>query len=135
MIDEASALSSRPRVLLVDDSPVTLFMLQAVFEGANYAVGTAGDGLEGFEKARRIEPDVIVTDGMMPGVDGFELLRMMKEHAATRLIPVIMLTAGDARDPEYQNRQPQPDAFVAKSMEMAPLLARVRDMLAASSGR
>lgn len=135
MIEKATPRGGRPRVLIVDDSPTALGVLQAVFEGEHYDVVTASDGLEGFEKAQRIEPDLLVTDGIMPGVDGFELLRMLKDNPATRLIPVIMLTSGDILDAEHQNRQPQPDAFIAKSMQMEPLLSRVKDMLAAASGR
>lgn len=135
MIERPTARTGRARVLIVDDSPTALAVLQAVFEGEHYDVVTASDGMEGFEKAMRIEPDLLVTDGIMPGVDGFELLRMLKENPATRLIPVIMLTSGDIRDAEDQNRQPQPDAFIAKSMQMEPLLSRVRDMLAAAAPR
>jgi CheY-like chemotaxis protein len=85
-------------VLIVDDSPVALAVLEAVFKGEQYDVVTAGDGMEGVEQARRTVPDLLVTDGVMPDVDGFELLRMLKEHPATRVIPVIMLTSGDIGD-------------------------------------
>ena len=132
VLEKSTRRSGRACVLIVDDSPTALGVLQAVFEGEHYDVVTASDGMEGFEKAQRIEPDVLVTDGIMPGVDGFELLRMLKENPATRRIPVIMLTSGDIRDAEFQNRQPQPDAYVAKSMQMEPLLNRVKDMLATS---
>lgn len=134
MNDKATGRSDRPRVLLVDDSPTALVVLQAVFEGEHYDVVTAGDGMDGFEKAQRFAPDLLITDGLMPGIDGFELIRMLKAHPATRLIPVIMLTSADVRDAEYQNRQPQPDAFMAKSMQMEPLLSRVKDMLATAPG-
>ena len=134
MIEAAPARSGPARVLIVDDSPLTLRILQAVFEAQHYDVVTANDGLEGFELAQRIGPDVLVTDGIMPGVDGFELLRMLKENPVTRLIPVVMLTAGDVHDPEYQDRRPQPDALIAKSVHMEPLLSLVKDLLAAAAG-
>ena len=121
--------STRPRVLIVDDSPVALAILAAVFKGEHYDVDTASDGLDGFDKARRLAPDLVITDGLMPGADGFELVRLMKQDPATQSIPVLMLTSADLQDAEYQNRQPKPDAFIAKSMEMAPLVNRVRQML------
>jgi CheY-like chemotaxis protein len=121
----------RPRVLIVDDSPVALAILGAVFKGEHYEVETAGDGLDGFDKARQFAPDLVITDGLMPRADGFELVRLLKEDPATRSIPVLMLTSADLRDAESQNRQPAPDAFIAKAMEMAPLLNRVREMLSA----
>lgn len=116
-------------MLIVDDSPVALAILGAVFKGEHYEVDTAADGIEGFAKARQFGPDLVITDGLMPRADGFELVRLLKEDPAMRSIPVLMLTSADLRDAEYQGRQPAPDAFIAKSMEMAPLLSRVREML------
>lgn len=121
--------SSRARVLLVDDSPTALYLLRAVFEGEQYDVVTASDGMEGLDEVQRCAPDLIVTDSVMPGLDGFALLRKLRENPATRLIPVIMLTSGDPRDPEYQKNELQPDVFVTKSAEMQPLLRQVRDLL------
>ena len=57
--------------LIVDDSPVALAILGAVFKGEHYEVETAGDGLDGFDKARQFEPDLVITDGLMPRADGF----------------------------------------------------------------
>lgn len=135
MTEEARVRSGRQRVLIVDDSQIALCILEALLKGQDYEVETAADGLEGYEKAQRTEPDVLITDGLMPGVDGFELVRLLKENPATRLIPVIMLTSGDIRDSEHQDRQPRPDAFIAKSTQMEPLLRRVKDLLAAPSGQ
>lgn len=123
------ASSSRARVLLVDDSPTALHLLRAVFLGEQYDVVTASDGREGLDEVQRCAPDLIVTDSVMPGLDGFALLRKLRENPATRLIPVIMLTSGDPRDPEYQKNELQPDVFVAKSAELQPLLRQVRDLL------
>ena len=119
----------RARVLLVDDSPTTLCLLRSVFEGEQYDVVTASDGLEGLDAVQRCTPDLIVTDSVMPGLDGFSLLRSLRENPATRLIPVIMLTSGDPRDPEYQKNDLQPDVFITKSAEMRPLLRQARELL------
>lgn len=130
MTDETPTFpSGRLRVLVVDDSPTTLRLLQAVFEAEDYDVVTASDGGEGLEKVQQCRPDLIVTDSIMPGVDGFALLRRLRENPATRLIPVIMLTSGDFRDPEYQRSEFQPDAFVTKSVALGPLLYRVGKLL------
>ena len=119
----------RARVLVVDDSPTALYLLRTVFEGEQYEVVTATDGIEGLDEVQRRAPDLIVTDSVMPGLDGFALLRRLRENPATRLIPVIMLTSGDPSDPEYQKNDLQPDVFVAKSAEMLPLLREVRGLL------
>jgi CheY-like chemotaxis protein len=67
----------------VDDSPVALAFLEAVFRGAHYEVETASNGMEGLDKALRSAPDLIVTDGLMPDVDGFELVRRLRNHPET----------------------------------------------------
>lgn len=121
---------ARPRLLIVDDSPVALAFLEAIFKGAYFEVDTAGTGQEGIDKAIRSEPDLVVTDGLMPDVDGFELIRRLKNHESTADIPVVMLTSGDFRDSEYTSRVPQPDAFVAKSMQIEPLMDQVKALLA-----
>jgi DNA-binding response OmpR family regulator len=121
--------ASRVRVLIVDDSPTVLKFLQAIFESEDYEVLTAGDGNEGLAQVYLFRPDLIVTDSVMPGLDGFAFLRSLRGDPATDLIPVIMLTSGDPDDPEHAGHQPQPDAFVRKSADVEPLLAEVRDAL------
>ncbi len=97
--------------MIVDDSPVALAFLEAIFKGAYFEVETAGTGQEGVDKALRLEPDLVVTDGLMPDVDGFELIRRLKANHATADIPVVMLTSGDFRDSEYTSRVPQSKPF------------------------
>ena len=116
--------------MIVDDSPVALAFLEAVFRGAHYQVETASNGVEGLDKALRNAPDLIVTDGLMPDVDGFELVRRLRAHPETLHVPVVMLTSVDTLDPEYSSRVPQPDALVAKSMQIEPLMETVKALLA-----
>lgn len=117
------------RVLIVDDSPSVLRLLQAVFESEHYEVVTASDGLQGLEKAHECRPDVVVTDSVMPGIDGFAFLQKLREHPATGAVPVIMLTSADPKASEPRDSSPRPDAFVAKSADMEPLLVEVRRVL------
>ena len=91
---------------------------------------TAATGADGIEKALRLVPDLVITDGIMPDVDGFEVIRRMKEHPPAAHIPVVMLTSGDFHDAEYASRVPQPDAYVAKSMQLEPLLKQVAALVA-----
>ena len=113
----------------MDDSPTALVFLEAIFKGANYDVETAATGEEGVQKAMRLLPDLVITDGLMPDVDGFDVIRRMREHPPTAQTPVIMLTSGDFRDVEYAGRVPQPDAYVAKSMELDPLMKQVANLI------
>ena len=117
------------RVLIVDDSPSVLRLLQAVFENEQYEVVTASDGMQGLEKVHECRPDVVVTDSIMPGIDGFAFLQKLREHPATGTLPVIMLTSADPTESEHRDGVSRPDAFVTKSADMAPLLAEVRRAL------
>jgi two-component system alkaline phosphatase synthesis response regulator PhoP len=116
--------------LVVDDSPTALVFLEAMLKSANYDVETAPSAREGIEKAMRVVPDLVITDGIMPDIDGFDLIRKLREHPATAKVPVVMLTSGDFRDAEFAGRVPQPDAYVAKSMEFEPLMKKVASLLA-----
>ena len=120
------------RVLIVDDSPVALAVLEAVFKAAHYEIMTAGDGQEGFDLAVQTPPDVILTDGVMPGVDGFGLLRLLKANPATERVPVVMLTSGDFAASQAGPGQPQPQACLAKGAPMEDLLETVSRVLASS---
>jgi CheY-like chemotaxis protein len=117
------------RVLVVDDSQSVLHFLRAVLEGERYEVATAADGKEGLEKIRELRPDVVVTDSIMPQIDGYELVRALREDPATADIPVIMLTSADMNDPAHASREAQPDAFVKKSADFGPLLAEIKNAL------
>jgi CheY-like chemotaxis protein len=117
------------RLLIVDDSQATLTFLQVIFESEQYEVMTASNGIDGLAKVHQARPDVIITDSVMPELDGFGLLRALRDDPATEGIPVIMLTSGDPHDPEFADREPRPTAFVKKSANFGPLLTEVRDAL------
>ena len=117
------------RLLIVDDSETIVNFLRMVLESANYEVDSACDGTEGLAKAHQTLPDLIITDSIMPGMDGFDFLRALRTDPATEAVPVIMLTSGDPHDPDHIVRSPQPDVFVKKSADLGPLLAEVRDAL------
>ena len=87
------------------------------------------NGADGLAKVHQALPDLIVTDSIMPGMDGFSFLHALRADPATEAVPVIMLTSGDPHDPDHLVRHPQPDAFVKKSADFGPLLAEIRDAL------
>lgn len=117
------------RVLIVDDSETIVNFLRLILESEKYEVDTAADGTEALGKAHQSLPDLIITDSIMPGMDGFALLHALRADPATEAVPVIMLTSGDPHDPDHIVRDPQPDAFVKKSADVGPLLAEIRDAL------
>jgi len=116
-------------LLVVDDSDTVLNFLRAILEGESYDVVTAVDGKDALAKLHQSLPDLVVTDSVMPELDGFGLLRALRDDPATAMIPVIMLTSGSPDDPDHIMREPRPDAFVKKSHDVTPLLAEIRDAL------
>ena len=118
------------RVLIVDDSETIVTFLRMILESEKYEVDTAADGAAGLAKVHQSLPDLIITDSIMPGMDGFALLHALRADPATQAVPVIMLTSGDPHDPDHVVREPQPDAFVKKSADYSLLLSEVREALA-----
>lgn len=79
-------------VLIIDDDPLTLNLLQLILESAGFDVHTSENGLDALQKAKRIKPAVIITDIMMPVVDGIEVCRKLREGEETAVIPILILT-------------------------------------------
>ena len=82
-----------PKVLVVDDDPVIVRLLEVNFEMEGFRVISAVDGLDGIEKARAELPDIIVSDVMMPKLNGLELCVAIKADETTTAIPVVLLSA------------------------------------------
>ena len=80
------------RILVVDDEPANVALVSRLMKRFGYEIATAPNGEEALEAVGRVRPDVILLDVNMPGLDGFEVCRRLKADAATRLIPVVLLT-------------------------------------------
>src|SRR5690348_3190792 len=119
----------RRTVLVVDDDPVIVKLLQVNFEMEGYEVLTAGDGEEGLDRAQRERPDVIILDVMMPKLDGLEVARALKAEDGTRDIPVILLSA-KAQVTDIQAGQSLADDYITKPFDPLELLDRVAALVA-----
>ncbi len=118
------------RVLVVEDEPDLLAsLLQAVREDG-YAADGAGDGVEGFYKAETFEYDAVVLDIMLPGMDGWEVLRRLRKIKAT---PVLLLTARDAVRDRVRGLDGGADDYLVKPFDMDELLARLRALIRRSA--
>ena len=84
---------AKKRVLLVEDDADTRIAMEKLLEGSGYTYTEAADGTEGLAQAEGTHPDVILLDVRMPGLDGFEVCRQLKQNPATAAIPVVFLTA------------------------------------------
>jgi DNA-binding response OmpR family regulator len=118
-------------VLVVDDDPVIVNLLQVNFEIEGYEVLTATAGESGLAQARSGNPDVIVLDVMMPGIDGIEVARRLRADDATSRIPIILLSA-KAQSSDVQAGLAVADEYVTKPFEPLELLDRVAAVLAQS---
>lgn len=118
-------------VLVVDDDPVIVNLLQVNFEMEGYDVLAATGGEAGLAQARGGHPDVIVMDVMMPGIDGIEVARRLKSEEATRSIPIILLSA-KAQTSDVQAGLAVADDYITKPFEPQELLDRVAAHIAVS---
>ncbi len=115
----------RPRILVVDDN-ADIREYVAGLLADDYAVQTAVDGLDGLEQARRLPPDLVLTDVMMPRMDGFELLAALQADATTVGVPVVMLSARAGEEGTLQGLDAGADDYLVKPFTARELLARVR---------
>ncbi|MEE2525132.1 PleD family two-component system response regulator [Hyphobacterium sp. HN65] len=117
------------RVLVVDDQEANVRLLEAKLKAEYFEVVTAYDGPSAIEKAREEQPDVILLDVMMPGMDGFEVCRRLKSDKRTRHIPVIHVTALDQPEDRVRGLDSGADDFLTKPVDNLPLFARLRSLL------
>jgi adenylate cyclase len=119
-----------PKVLVIDDDPVIVELLRVNFEIEGFEVMVAGDGPEGLQVAATGRPDVILSDIMMPRMDGLEVVSKLKSGAATKHIPVILLSA-KAQNAEVQlGLDAGADDYVTKPFDPFELIDRVNAVLA-----
>ena len=114
------------RILVVDDIEANVRLLEAKLSAEYYEVIPAYDGLTALELAAKEQPDIILLDVMMPGMDGFEVCRRLKEARDTRHIPVVLVTALDGRSERVTGLDAGADEFLTKPVEDLFLFARVR---------
>jgi DNA-binding response OmpR family regulator len=118
-----------PTVLIVEDDPVILRLLEVNFELEGFSVLLAHDGVEGIEVAKAERPDVVVSDVMMPKASGLELVAALKADDATRAIPVILLSAKAQTADLKAGTDAGADDYVTKPFEPLDLVDRVHALL------
>jgi two-component system cell cycle response regulator len=116
------------RILVVDDIEANVRLLEAKLTAEYYEVVTAADGVQALAAAAEHDPDIILLDVMMPGMDGFEVCRRLKAEAATRHIPVVLVTALDGRRDRLAGLEAGADDFLTKPIDDVILFARVRSL-------
>ena len=117
-----------PRVLVVDDVPQNVRLLEAVLVSNGYSVTPASSGPEALEKVATELPDIVLLDIQMPGMDGYEVCREIRSNPATRFLPVVMVTSSDS-EVRVNALEAEADDFITKPFDQQELLARVRSLV------
>ncbi len=119
----------RGAVLVIDDSPETLFLLTDALARVGMTVSVSLDGTNGQRVARRLKPDIVLLDAVMPGIDGFETCRCFKEDPALRDVPIIFMTGLSETEHIVRGFEAGGIDYVTKPIDVAALMARIRTHL------
>jgi two-component system, OmpR family, response regulator len=118
---------SDAKLLVVDDEPNIVELLSASLRFAGFEVATARSGTEAVRKAEEFQPDLLVLDVMMPGMDGFDVVRRLRSDG--RHVPVLFLTARDSTEDKITGLTLGGDDYVTKPFSLEEVIARIRAIL------
>lgn len=122
-------MKEKPSILVVDDRPENIELLEAYLVPQGYEIIKAGTGGEALDRLEEGRTDLVLLDVMMPGMDGFEVTRRIRQKRETRLLPIILLTALRDTEDRVKGINAGCDDFISKPFDRMELLARVRSLL------
>lgn len=117
------------KILVVDDSPTQLTNLVKIVQGQGHDVVTATNGMEGIEKARQEQPDLILMDVVMPELNGFQATRKITRDPATESIPVILVTTKDQETDKVWGERQGAAGYIVKPAQEPELAAMIKRVL------
>jgi adenylate cyclase len=118
-----------PRILIVDDTPANVHILEARLKANGYETVTAADGEQALVAVKDKEPDLILLDVMMPKLDGFEVCRRLRADTSVPFIPIILVTAKTDPKDVVEGLEAGGDEYLTKPVDQPALVARVKSML------
>lgn len=119
----------KKKILIIDDTEFMTKLISDILTAADYDVVTASEGMQGIQKVREEKPDLVILDVVMPGMDGFEVCKMLREDESNNLMPIIMLTAQDNEDDKLTGLELGADDYIIKPFNERELVSRVRNTL------
>ncbi len=130
-MNEARSQENQPplKALVIDDEDTIIDLIKLGLKYEGFQVESAADGPEGLTAAQRIDPDVIILDLMLPGMDGLEVCRQLRLNPTTRDIPVLMLTARGQVHDKVTGLETGADDYLPKPFNFEELVARIRAIL------
>ena len=116
-------------ILLADDEANLRILVRTTLDDPDYCILEAADGTTALELARRERPDLLVLDWTMPGINGIDVAKALRQHPATAHIPIIMLTAKGQETDKAQGHAVGAYAYLAKPFSLLELLHKVQEVL------
>lgn len=120
------------KILIVDDEPEMVQMVEMRLQAAGYDVIKAGDGQEGLDKAKKEMPDLIILDVMMPKMDGYKVCGLLKADGRYNKIPVLMFTARAQESDRQTSQEVGASGYINKPLFAAELMSKVKELLGES---
>ena len=117
------------KILVVDDSPTEIFQFKEMLEKMGHEVITADNGREGVEMAVKEQPDVVLMDIVMPGLNGFQATRQLSRSKETQHIPVIIVTAKNQQADQVWGERQGAKAYLVKHINEKQLVSAISDVL------
>ena len=121
--------NSQPNVLIVDDEPRNVRILEGILAPMKYNLRKAANGIEALKQVEKELPDIILLDVMMPGMSGFEVCSTLKSQPETQLIPIVLVTSLSDKDSKITGIDSSADDFITKPVDPIELRARVKSLL------
>ena len=117
------------RILIVDDEPRNIRLLELILSDQGYLIESAQDGQEALDKVAEFRPDLVLLDIMMPGMDGFEVCRRLRREHRAGALPVVMVTALEDQESRVRGLEVGANDFLTKPVDRSELMVRVRNLL------
>ncbi|MFZ3137565.1 MAG: HD domain-containing phosphohydrolase [Thermodesulfovibrionales bacterium] len=122
-------MNKKQKILLADYEEKSIKLMGAILQSCNYDIETAKSGLEALEKTKETSPDLILLDIFMPGMDGYEVCKTLKEDPSTQHIPVVMVTGLEVKDSKIKGLDAGANDFLTKPVDRIELILRVKNLL------